>query len=519
MPPLQIDGPAVELLAARASSVRSEFQLTDATRPVALELCSRLDGIPLAIELAAARLRGMALPEVLSRLDDRFSLLTLGDRSAPARQHTLLATLDWSHDLLSDEERVLWRRLAVFTGSFDLSAAADVCADEVLPTDRAEDALTHLADRSIVQFDDALVGRYRLLETVREYASAKAIAAGELDELLERHRAYYLDLSMQAVAHWASGDQISWFRRLSTEYENLRQALEHSRESATAAEVALGVASRLWIWWQVAGRIGEGRRWIATLRDAAPADVPAHRWALFAAGFLALSQRDIDLAESFLNGARDAARDAGDEEIDAYACGYLALVSLFRGQYADAAVMFDRAVELHRRGRRRGMAAFHLADRAIASTLAGDADAAVGGFEESLAESRAIGDIWTESHALWGLGLARLSQGDADAAHEAMRSSLALIRDVGDATGVALALEGLALTTAAKGDAERAAWLSGLADAFWDAIPASPPEPVVVMRGAGLDGVRAELGDQRYAEAVDTGAGDRSHPGSRERAR
>jgi DNA-binding CsgD family transcriptional regulator len=364
-----------------------------------------------------------------------------------------------------------------------------------------------------VQFEDSMVGRYRLLETVREYASAKATAAGELDDLLERHRAHYLDVAMAAVAQFASRDQVSWFHRLSVEYDNLRKALERSRGSTAAAQLALNVASRLWIWWQVAGRIGEGRRWITTLRDAVPADGPAHRWALFASGFLALSQREIDVAESSLVAARDAADEAGDEEIAAYAGGYLALVALFRGQYADAAAMFDGAVERHRRGGRRGMAAFHLADRAIASTLAGaDAAAATRAFEESLAEARAIGDIWTESHALWGLGLTRLSQGDADAAHEAMSSSLRLIRVVGDATGVALALEGLALTTAARRNAERAAWLSGLADAFWEAIPASPPQPVVAMRRAGLEAVRVELGDQRYAAAVDKGrATDPAH--------
>ena len=501
--PLDAEGSAIQLLSDRASAVQSEFELSDEVRPTAVEVCRRLDGIPLAIELAAARLRGMALEEVLARLDDRLGLLTSGDRSAPARQQTLRATLDWSHELLSLEERILLRRLGVFMGTFDIAAATAICNDHNLPASSVLDVLTHLVERSIVQFDDASVGRYRMLETIREYAGEKAASGGELVWLTSRHRDYYLGLARQAIGTWASGEQVVWFRRLSVEYDNLRQALDRSRDSPETAAEGADIAARLWLWWQVAGRLGEGRRWIAALLDAAPAETAPRGIGLFAAGFLALSQRDIEGAEAALNEALELAREADDEEVQAYAIGYLALVRLFQGLHGEARAMFLNAVERHRRGGRPGMAAFHMADAAIAATLSEvDSEIAMSELEESLKIAQQGGDVWTQSHALWGLGLARLASGDAAAAEAAMRDALALIRDVGDATGVALALEGLAASAAALGQAERAAWLTGLADGFWDAIPASPPAPVLALRESRLAGVRRILGERRFAAAV-----------------
>lgn len=501
--PLEIDGPAIDLLRDRASAVRAEFVLSREARPTALEICRRLDGIPLAIELAAARLRGMALDEVLAHLGDRLALLTSGDRSGPARQHTLRATLDWSHELLEPDERILWRRLSTFSGTFDIAAARAICADdEDLPVSRVLDVLTRLAEASIVQLDDALVGRYRMLETIREYAAERAAAASESESLADRHCGYFLALTRQAIYSWATGDQVRWFRRLSTEYDNLRQALERSRETPDRASVGADIAARLWLWWQVAGRIGEGRRWITALLEAAPEGADAHRVGLFATGFLALAQRDVEAAESDLRAALELARHAADEEVEAYAVGYLGLVRLFEGSHDDARAMFLDAVERHRRGGRTGMAAFHLADAAIAATLLGNAEAAVSEFTESLQIAGERGDTWTQSHALWGLGLARLAGGDAIAAETVMRQALVLIRDVGDATGVALALEGLAAATAARGDAERAAWLAGLADGYWDAIPASPPRPVLALRESSLASARQAMGERRFEAAV-----------------
>jgi predicted ATPase/DNA-binding CsgD family transcriptional regulator len=500
VPPLDVDGPAIQLLVDRATAVRPEFRLTDASRPAALELCRRLDGIPLAIELAAARLRGMALGDIVARLDDRFALLSTGDRSAPMRQQTMRAALDWSHDLLSPDERILWRRLAVFAGSFDGAAAASICVDEhVLPAQRIADVVSGLAERSIVQLDDALIGRYRLLETVREYAAYKAAEAGELEWLRLRHRDYYLELARQASRSWASGDQVPWFRRLSSEYDNLREALERCRQTPDLAALGLDVTARLWLWWQASGRIGEGRRWVSTFLAAVAAESASRPFGQWAAGYLALVQRDAAVAETALTEALALARNANDTETETYAVGHLGLVRLFEGSYGAARALLVDAAQRHGREGRPGVAAFHLADAAIAATLDGDTDTAIAEFAESLAASRRLGDTWTESHALWGLGLARLSRGQPGEAEAAMQSALRLMRDVGDRTGMALCLEGLALAAAASGDAERAAWLMGAAEGSWNAIPAPPPAIVVVLRQSAFDSARVALGQRGFA--------------------
>jgi predicted ATPase len=362
IPPLDADGPALELLVDRASAVRPGFRLTDATRSAAEELCRRLDGIPLAIELAAARLRGMALEDIVPRLDRRFALLTTGDRAGPERQQTLRAAMDWSYDLLTPDEQALWRRLAPFAGSFDAAAAAAICADEqILPWDRVADVLAALVERSIVQLDDPVIGRYRLLETIREYAAERAAESGELEALRVRHRDHYLGIARQASGTWASGEQAAWFRRLSADYDNLRQAFEHCRDTAGAAE-GLEVAARLWIAWQVIGRIGEGRRWVSALLEAARPDAPSRALGRWAAGYLALAQRDIVAAQEALEEARELARQAGDEEAESFAIGHLGLVRLFEGSPREARELFVDSVHRHRRAGRMGVAAFQLAE-------------------------------------------------------------------------------------------------------------------------------------------------------------
>jgi predicted ATPase/DNA-binding CsgD family transcriptional regulator len=504
--PLEIGGPALQLLADRASAVRPEFELTDASRPLALELCRRLDGIPLAIELAAARLRGMALDEVVSRLDDRFALLTTGDRAGPARQQTLQAALDWSYELLAPDERFLWRRLAAFAGTFDASAVRAICADEGgLSEDRVADGLARLVERSIVQLDDAVVGRYRLLETIREYATEQAADSGELEWLRIRHRDHYLDLARQAARTWATGEQGAWFRRLSDDYDNLRQAFEHCRETPEAAAAGLDVAARLWIGWQVIGRVGEGRRWVSALLAAAPPDAASRPMGLWAAGYLALAQHDTEAAEPSLDEALALSRQVGDEEAESYAIGHLGLLRLFAGSYQEARALFAESAQRHQREGRPGLAAFQLADAAIAATLDGDTESAIPEFEESLVTARRVGDHWTESHALWGLGIAWWTRGEWEEAEASMRQSLGLMRDVGDRGGVALCLEGLALVASASGDAEFSAWLLGAADTAWDAIPAPPPGTATALRERQLGATRAALGERRFAQAVAAG--------------
>ena len=479
--PLVAAGAALELLRDRAARVRPGFEIRD--MDAAVGLCRRLDGIPLAIELAAARLRSLSLDELVRRLHDRFAVLVSGDPSGPDRQLTLRAALDWSHGLLTEPEQVLWRRLSVFVGGFDLEALRSVCVDPVeLQAGVAVDTLIGLVERSIVRLEDSSAGRYRMLETLREYGALHAVAAGELERLRDLHRDHYLQVAESASATFAGASQIGSFKRLSADYDNIRAALERSRVASGDAEVGLRVAAGLWLWWQHAGRVGEGRRWIDVLLAVIPTDSQSRAAGLWGAGYLGLVQGDLDAGESALREALALARSSGDRSTEAYATGHLGLAHFFRGSYEDAERLLVRSVELHNEQGRAGVAAFQLADAAIADTFAGSLDRAIARFAESISASRAVGDSWTESHALWGLGLARWRRGELDAAEDAHRQALGLMREVGDRSGLALCLEGLTLVATSRARPARAAELAASADAAWASIPRTPPAPVAALR-------------------------------------
>ena len=445
----------------------------------------------------------MPLEEVARRVDHRLALLTTGDRSAPERQQTLRATLDWSYDLLGDDERALWHRLSVFAGSFDAAAVTAVAADGILPGPRVADALARLVECSIVQLDDPIVGRYRLLETVREYAAEQAAASGELASLELRHRHHYLNLARQATRTWGTGEQLEWFRRLAADYDNLREALDQCRGTPEGVAVGLEVSARLGIAWQAIGRVGEGQRWIATFLPGVSDSSPVRPLGLWASGYMALARRDLDAAERDLTEARAGAGAIGDEETESWAICHLGLARLFRGEHEEARQLLLDLVERHRSGGRPGVAAFMLADAALSATLLGRTDTAVPEFEEAIAVSREVGDKWTESHALWGLGWTRLRRDELTAAEGVLLQGLRLIRDVGDATGTALAVEALALAAAQLRQPSRAASLTGVADAVWTSIPARPPGPAVDLRREVIAIAEATLGQHEVARLAE----------------
>ena len=264
-------------------------------------VCYRLDGIPLAIELAAARARVLSAEQISSRLDDSFGLLTGGGRSALAHQRTLRTAMDWSHDLLSSEERAMLRRLSVFAGGFVLEAAEAVGTGEGIEEAGVLDLLGSLADKSLVL---ALVQdqetRDRLLETVRQYASEKLEQAGEAEEVGRRHARYYLVLAEEAERGSSGMDQAWWLERLETEHDNLRAALGWSLGGG-GAELGLGLAAALWSFWYTHGHLSEGRRWLegAIAADSATT-TRARAKALGGAGYIALFQGEYEAARRFL---------------------------------------------------------------------------------------------------------------------------------------------------------------------------------------------------------------------------
>jgi len=251
---------AVHLFLDRASLVNHHFLLTKNNAPAIAQLCYRLDGIPLAIELAAARVRGLSVEQIASRLDDRFHLLTSGARTVLHRHQTLHALIDWSHDLLSDSERALLRRLSIFAGGWTLEAAESVCAGDGLESDQILDLLLHLVDKSLVVAEtQGIEPRYHLLETIRQYGSEKLWAAGEGEVLRQRHLAYFVDLAERAEPNLRAFDMIMWLDRLEAELENIRVALEYALESDIQSQLRL--ASALLWFWHIRGPKSEGIAW------------------------------------------------------------------------------------------------------------------------------------------------------------------------------------------------------------------------------------------------------------------
>jgi predicted ATPase/DNA-binding CsgD family transcriptional regulator/DNA-binding XRE family transcriptional regulator len=449
--------PAVRLFVARAQAVVPGFVLTPENAAAAAQVCARLDGIPLALELAAARVGVLAVAQVAARLDDCLRLLTGGSRAGPTRQQTLRGTLDWSHDLLAEPERVLFRRLAVFAGGFDLEAAEAVCADDAL------EALTHLVHRSLVVADagagaggDA-AARYRLLEPVRQYARQRLAASGEEAAVHARHRDWCLALAEAAAPALGGREQLAWLARLDAELDNLRQALAWCGEHDPAA--GLRLAGLLAPFWRVRSYYDEGSRWLAALLDRAPGGGAARAAALLGAAALTLSQWDLAGTRTRLEEALALSRALGDAGLIAAALRGFGNLHIFTGDLASARAVLDEGLARARTaGDRRGLADHLL----LLGVVAYDGDELLEArslLEESLAQARAVGDRALISTALWLAGRAAMRLGDVEAAERRLLEGLDVARELGAPRTVTRIQEQLAGAASWRGDLRGAtAW-------------------------------------------------------------
>jgi predicted ATPase len=301
------DSEATQLFVERARSALPDFALTVPIASAVTEICQRLDGIPLAIELAAARVRTLTPAQIAARLDDRFGLLTAGPRTALPRQQTLRATVDWSYALLSEPERQLFRGLSVFARGWTLDAAEQGCVVD----GRVVDVLDHLVNRSLVlvQQVDA-EARYRLLETLREYAVDRAAEAGEDVALRDRHLDYFVTLAEEAQPSLHTAALPTWLERLEAELDNVRAALRWAAQQRPDAQVRLCVA--LWEFWYIRGYLAEGQLWLESATQHTDVAPPIRARALNAAGSLANYRYDFDRAEALSSEALALAREIGD---------------------------------------------------------------------------------------------------------------------------------------------------------------------------------------------------------------
>jgi predicted ATPase/DNA-binding winged helix-turn-helix (wHTH) protein len=447
---------SARLFIERARLQQPHFAVTTQNAPALASVCHRLDGIPLAIELAAPRVRSMSVEEVNRRLDQRFGLLTGGSRTALPRQRTLRAMIDWSYDLLSDAEQALLCRLSVFSGGWTLDAAENVCIGDGIADAEVLDLLTSLADKSLIsaEADDGET-RYWLLETVRHYAQDRLRERDEEEaQWQRRHLGYFVALAEEAEPLVMGADEHVWLERLETEHENLRSALAWSSTSDEDAEVGLRLAAALYRFWWLRGYRGEGRAWLVALLNSAPGGQSGlvRAKALCAAGSLAYLQGDYPAARAFHEQSLAMGRELGDRPGIAKSLHGLAALLAEQGDFLGARALYEQSLVIHRElGDRRAIAA-SLSNLGIVASDQGDFLAARALNEESHAIRRELGDRWGIACSLNNLAVVARRQGDYSAARALCEESVAICRELGERQGIAAGLGQLGLMACDQGD-------------------------------------------------------------------
>ena len=443
---------AVRLFGDRALAAQPVFQVTEQNAPAVADICHRLDGIPLALELAAARVRALPVETIAERLSDRFRLLTGGDATALPRQQTLRACIDWSYELLTEPERTLLRRLSVFAGGWTLEAAEAVGAGGEVDKADVLDRLTRLVAKSLVEFD-AENERYRLLETVRQYARDRLIESGEQAQSQARHLAYFLAVAEAAEGQLTGAAQHLWLDRLETEHENLRLALALSVAASTDTAAGLRLAASIWTFWFVRGYVSEGRRWLSALLAAVPdGPVGDRAKALNAAGAFASNQGDYLAARALLEEGLAIRRELGDRRGTAGSLSNLGVVAINQGDYPAARALYQESLAIDREIGDRWSIAMSLNNLANVVYRQGDYATARALHEESLAIRRGLGNKQCIAMSLTNLGVLAATQGDFPSARALNEESLAVFREVGDRHGIAVALNNLGDVASAQGD-------------------------------------------------------------------
>ncbi|MEJ7570109.1 MAG: tetratricopeptide repeat protein, partial [Gaiellaceae bacterium] len=545
VPPLE-ESEAIALFGRRAEQHGFTFAAGD---PAVAEIVRRVDCLPLAVELAAARLRLLSPAELLARLDRRLRVLTGGPRDAPARQQTLTATLDWSYDLLQPAEQQLFARLAVFAGGFTLEAAEVVCDADL-------DVLEGLLDASLLRRrDDPGELRYTMLAVVQEYAAGREEDEASALALRARHAEYYLAVAERAEPELLGASQIHALQHLEEESDNLRKALTYAGESGHG-EFCLRLATALSRFWGIHGDLSEGRRWLTdALRFEEP--LPARARALRAEALLAVQQGDFAHAKGALEQSAALHRQLDDGAGVASALNALGIVARHQADHAQARVFYEKSLELRRRLGDTWGVATTLGNLGTSAADEGDYATAAALLVESLTLKRKLGDVRGAAVALENLGKVALRQDDSARARSLLTESVAAYEQVGDKPGLANVLELLAQTELLDGDRARAATLAltalnlrvelndkeGLATAFETladvglaqsdalaagrllgaaeslraAIGAPLPEGDRVNYARIVSGIRSKLGERAFADSLDQGRARRSCRPSRSR--
>ncbi|WP_370098897.1 regulator [Streptacidiphilus sp. MAP12-20] len=495
--PLPVDGPradAVALFAQRAAAVLPGFRVTRKNLEQVTALCRRLDGIPLALELAAGRLRVLSVEQITERLDDRFRVLTGGARTALPRHQTLRTAIGWSHELCSPQERLLWARLSVFVGAFDLEAAEYVCAGEGLAPDEVLDVLSELVAKSVVlreeggEPDDGTGGatdggsggatvRYRMLDTLREYGAQWLHESAAEPLLRRRHRDWYLGLATWGEVEWFSPRQLETSVRTERAHSNLRAALDYCLTEPGEEQMALLLAGTLWYFWVGCGHLGEGRMWLDRALDLAPEPTEARAKALWVTGYMATLQGDAVRALPALEECRRQALETGDDRALAYAVHRQGCAALIADELDRAVELFDEALwHYDKLGELNSNVLMGMFELGLAHTFRGDAATGATWMGKVLAECERYGEQWAYAYGLFACAVSAWTVGDLERARAYARESVRLNHTFRDLVGLVLGLEMVALLTAEPGpddqpgDLREAALLQGAAHAVWRSV-------------------------------------------------
>jgi non-specific serine/threonine protein kinase len=507
------NGDAVELFAQCAAAAVPGFAVTDANRACVIRLCRRLDGVPLAIELATVRLRAIPLEQLVDRLEDRFRLLAGGRRASLPHHQTIWAATEWSYDLCSLAEQLLWARLSAFAGSFDVEAVEQVCADERLDARDVLATLIGLVDKSVVlrvdmQGTDG--ARYMLLDTIREFGVEKLAARGEEEMVRERHLARYLGLALHLGENPLAEDQVPCYRRLRLEHAELRSALEYALAAPGRQQDAAAMAISLDGYWQMSRAPGEGRYWLGKVLPRLGELSRARALALVIDGYLACLQGDVAAGLAELQEGIAVAEERGDALIRARGYLNLTMALTFAGRYAEAARAGATAYE-------GAVAAGNNSMLAVLDSHVGYLHLLAGEAEEGLARCRSglarlgpdRGERWQRGYLRLLEGMCLFMLGELGPSAEAFRTALAMKHEIADTMGIGYALEGTGWLAAAERRFTRAAWLLGAAEGRWQLVGGRLGRNATVeaLHARAEQTVRDALGAERYRALHDQGAG------------
>lgn len=500
---------AIELFLDRAEAVVPGFTMTDEDRLNVARLCAQLDGIPLVIELAAARLRSFGVTELLQIISDRFRLLSTGSGTAQPRHRTLRALVDWSYHLLSPDESEIWLSASLFTGEFTADAVVEVCAG---PSRTAQDVrfvLASLVDKSMVASTARNgVHRYRLLVSLREYAAARLAESGHRNEAIERYVDRYRRIAEEFRRDWFGRRQVDVFTAVHDERDNLRAALSYCQTGDRQSAIGASIVTSLHYYWLASTTLTEARRWLAEVIDSPEVDLPTQARALSSAAIISVIQNDIDAAEQHARASHELARRCDDHRSLGYASLALGMVALCHEDVPSGVAEYWAALESHRAAA--DSEGWLATTTALIPALAQTDDAARAAalWEEAVAQCEVAGDRWNLAYLMYARGYQRYTLGDLDAASVDQLASLRLSRPFADRILVAFAVEVLSWIAARQGDCERAARMWGAATASWASSDAA-----VVHYGGAMTAQRREvdtsmqsvLGRDRTAELIDEG--------------